>query len=715
MSRLSLVLVGILWFVPAHAGIPNTVGWTNTGLNLNSVCQLGANWPSGCAIAEAWGSAGYDSRRGRLMFTGGGHSDGRGNELISFDLGTGSAITDTQTVSRLKDSTSFTSLTTCGQNGSWRSFHPWSSMEYFRGVNANGDDTASEDRFIFSVAGTADAGDIGGNCLISYNIAAGTFISSTLHPELAANRLSGYYGGAFTHDARQHVIIALGQQAIYYYTPRTNTWTKPTQTDYNDDFSDAAVMTATIDPVLKRYYVLGRGKIWYWNISGTGAITRVQPSIPGSCATFLSSMDDGPASYEYYPYQNTIVSWRGGNNLHMYDTVNNICTVTTISGGPTLPGNIHQVAGRFRFVAKDNLFVTCNNTKNSGTAANDQCYALRIDTQNVNTDWLTRKRAPGVVSSQDFDNVADLTNGLHYFVGSAGTAGRAIDTTIVSSGVGSLALIIPAGNASDTPSGEWRDCIIAGCNINTGGPGFGAGQTFYYSYRIRITQSMRTNIINFWRAGTNPTGWKHANIHNLPQGSCGALEFTGTISLDTTVATQIWYTECGGRGLYTAANGTQGLPYIQQGTPFPLTSATNGFSCDFNNPTTGTGNGVGCFNWQWFDEWLTVKGRVQIGTFGSANSSIQVWIARDGGTTLYQVVNSPTYTLTADAPAANRVFNTISFTNFMTGNNQSAPTSATMWYDEFVVSTNDIDLPGVIASGGADTTPPSAPTGVTIQ
>jgi hypothetical protein len=708
---------------PSWAAFDNSsTGWKNSGLNLNSVCQI-ALWANGCKIAEAWGSSDYDSRRGRMFFTGGGHNDGRGNEMLAFNLGTGSAVTDTQTVTRIRNGTSFTALSTCEQNGSWRSHHNWSSMAFYRGVDANNVDTAANDRYVFSVAGTADDGDIGGNCLISYNPNTDTYLATTLHAELAANRNNGFYGGGFVHDKRQHVIIAVGQQAIYYYNPRTNVWTKPTQTDYNDDFADTAVMGSTIDPVRRRYYVIGRGKIWYWNISGTGTIVRVTPTVPGSCSTFASPMDDGPASYEYYPYRDLIVSWRGGNTIHMYNTVSNVCTSTSFTGGPTLPSNIHQVAGRFRFVPKDNLFLTCNNTVTSGSGANAQCWALRMDLQSSDTDFMTRARAPGVTTWQGFDNAADLTNGLHYFTGSAGTSGRTIDTAIKTSGTGSFALIIPAGNSSDTPSGEWRNCLIevegGTCSPHTNAPGFGQNTTFYYQYRVRITPTMVTNLRDFWFHLEPPnnnsrTGWKHANLHNVDQGSCGPVELTGTISIDDTSNTGIWYTNCSAPQMGTTANGVYNVfgPYEQQGNN-TATTATLGFWCN-NHNVIGTGNGTGCFRWQWQNEWLTFTGRVTLGTFGSANSSFALTVAREGATVAWPINNVTGFTFNANAPAIQRTFNMISFTNFMTGNNVAAPFSATMWYDEFIVSTEPIDLPGQVSASVPTPQPPDAPTNVRL-
>ena len=691
-------LVGLL-LSPAQAAIPNTVGWHDLpSTQIDSVCQYPGQGNSGCsAITNAWGDALFDTTRNQMvLLANGGHADYPGNEVIALKIGTTSAITDTQTIERIKNgSASPTSLGgTCQtSDGFPRSMHTYTNLEYI----------SDFDRYLsFGGARWQDGNDV--DCVFWLQMPAMTWTvgGTTIIP---GRQGAGVYGSGAAWDLERHVVWAFDQFNVYKYTPTAGggTWSTPTQTS----FSGQGVqwdMKGLVDPVRDRYYVIGDGVIWYWNVSNQNNIgARVVPSTSG-CGT---AFNGGPGS-QYYPVQDRIVIWNGGNTITLLNPANHTCTTVSHSGGPST--STEDTLGRFKYSAKDNLFVTCGLTSQN-------CKALRLDVQSAETDWGRRKNAPGVWKYQGFDAecVPGLTDGQHYFAGSAGTAGRECDTAIKTSGTSSFRLTIPAGNSSATPSGEWREGLKPGVSVHTGGTGFGQNSTVYWSYRIRITQSMKTNIEQFWRAGTAKTGWKHANAHNMPQGSCGPLEFTGTISTDVSPATQIFYTECGARGVYTNSAGSQGLPYIQQGETFPLTTSTNGWSCNFNNAVSGAGTGQGCMNWQFFDEWLTFKIRLQIGTFGSANSSVRVWIARDGGTQWLSLANSPNYTFNADAPANQREFNVMSFTNFMTGNNQSAPTVAHMWYDEFIVSSNDIDLPGQVSGPPVDTLPPAAPTGVSVS
>ena len=720
MIVLVLILVLLTGGV-AEAGIPNTAGWHNLGVNLESACHyISGNWPSGCKIVEAWGNAGFDRRRGRLFFTGGGHDDGRGNELIALNIGTSNAVTDTQTVSRLKDGTSFTNLGTCTQNGSWRSFHSWNAG-YVRGKDANGNDSPDNDRYVWSIQGTATFGDMGMDCFLVYNPNTGAHTIVTHHTDLAFWRASGWWGGAFAMDERQGKLIAMSGQSILYWSVLAG-WTKPTQTEFWDDFGDGPYMHGVIDPVRKRYYAIGHGKIWWWNISGTGTISRQQVTVSGTCATAVAGMDDGHApGMDYYPYRDRIVIWRGGTTVYLLDPATHTCTSVTSPGGtgPTLPSNIHLVAGRFRFVAKDNLFVTCNNTADPGTGANDQCYALRLDVKSNDTDYLTRCRWHGVTACESFDNLSDYTNGVKYFNGDGNFDGADLDTSVKVSGTGALRFNLPAGRSASNISGDWRVCLKSPCTIDgndTTAPGYTTGEHLWITYNIRITPTMVTNLRDYWRgSGGTRTGWKHANIHNGAQGSCGTIELTGTIDTSFADNTQIWYKECS-PGIPTDSSGNIGSPYFQQGNN-TFSTTTNGFWCDWNVRTADNGNdGVGCFNWQWQNEWLTFVMHLQIGASGAATSKWEGWILRENGTTPLQVQNVKNLTLNHGSnPVGQRTWNQISFTPYMTGLSTSAPVSANMWIDGFTASSEPPPNFAGATSSGTSNPAPAAPTNIRVS
>lgn len=697
--KLCPLLMSTLSAFPVWAAVPNTVGWhALSGTNVDSVCQ----WPSGgnsggsgcAAITGAWNGALFDTSRNRLvLFGNGGHSDYFGNEIISLSLGASSAVTDAQTLSRTRDSSANPQSYGSGcqlADGSPRSFHTYTNVVYL----------PDHDRYL-SLGGARAPDGFMQNCVFYWNPAANTYTFLANSP---IDRNGGFWGSGATWDAERKLVWAADQGQLFSFNPTGNTWNTPTQTAHTGT-ANQGDMGGVVDPVRNRYYLIGDGAVWYWNVTNASNVgAKVVASTTG-CGTALT----GAPGSAYDPVQDRIVIWNGGSTVTLLNPTTHQCTTATPTGsGPAAVST--GTYGRFQYSGKDNLFVTCQ-------ATNQNCYALRLTLQNADSDWLRRAHAPGVTNYQSFDNVADLTNGQHYFVGSAGVAGRAIDTSIKTSGIGSFSMTVPAGNATDTPSGEWRECLVAGCDVNNGGAGFGENSTLYYSYRMRITPSQFTNLRDYWRAGTQRTGWKHANLHNLPQGSCGPLEFTGTIDTSWNAGTQIWYTRCSAPGLTTGANAvfdTSG-PFFQQGNNTASTT-TSGFWCDWNVRANGTGNGSGCFNWQWQNEWLTFKVRLQIGTHGQPNSKVDIWIAREGGTQWLPIINVASFPFDANPQANQRMFNLISFTNYMTGNNQPAPVSATMWFDEFIASTQDIDLPGQVAPPAPpDKLAPQAPKNLSVQ
>lgn len=708
MVLLALIVLLVL-SVPAGAAVPNTIGWhvlSNTQINSN-----GCQWTSGpnaggtgcAAITGAWNGALFDTTRNQLiLMNNGGHNDYYGNEVIRLTIGSNSAITDTQVMSRMKDSSA--SPQSYGDacrlsDGSPRSFHTYTNVEY----------VPDQDRYYGLGGATSPLGNMT-NCVYYLNptTLTWTFLSSS-----PIDRSGGFWGSGAAWDGERHVLWASDQDQVFYLTTATGVWTTPSQTLHSGTGSQGD-MSGVVDPVTDRYYLIGNGAIWYWSIANPSS-PRTPPSSVGArqnpstsgCGTAFN----GAPGVAFDPVQNRIAIWNGGNTIYLLNTSTHVCTTTVLSGGPSAVSN--GTYGRFRYSPKDNLFVTCQ-----ATSAN--CYALRLTLQNADSDFGRRCRAPGVTLCEGFDTLSDYTNGVKYFNGDGGFDGADMDTTIKTSGAGSLRFNLPAGRGTSNISGDWRNCIRTPCTINgndTTAPGFGFPSDFWMSWRIRITPTMVSNLLNHWRAGGSRTGWKSVNLHNGAQGSCGALEITKTIDTNFPAGTtQIWYKQCS-PGITTDANGNGngGAPYMQQGNNTQST-ATNGFWCNWNQNTNfGTGTGQGCFGWQWQNEWITFIEHYQIGANGTASSQLDAWIYREGSTTALQIqnVNNESFGYGSN-PVGQRTYNQVSFTPYMTGLNTSAPVDANMWIDEFIVSTEEISAPLMFGSA-PDTTPPAAPTGVTIQ
>lgn len=695
------IIAGMLWgwATVCVAGIANTTGWhALSGTDPESVCQYPSGTNSGntgcAALTSTWNGALFDTANNRLVFGwGGGHNDYYGTEIIALSLGTTSAITDSQSIARIRESNSspqsYGSAGLLSGNTEPRARHTYNNLAYL----------PDQAKYLLTGGGTSAVGDITHESILW---APGTNTYTVLGSTLNYCDVN-WYSHALAYDGERHIVWAFDGCEVHIFTAATSTWSTPTQ---SGTWGTSALQEAqgVYDPVRRRYYLIGGGVIRYVSTKSTDTPTETTPSTSGCSGAFT-----GAVGADYDSAQDRIAIWNGGNTTYLLDPATHACTTAVHTGGPSTETN--GTWGRFRYSAKDNLFVVC------ATAAAD-CYALRLTVQDADSDFGRRCHAPGVTVCESFDTIGDYTHGVKYFNGDGSFDGADLDTSVKTSGTGALRFNLPSGRATSNISGDFRVCIRTPCTIDgndTTAPGFGFPSDFWMSWRIRASATMVSNLVDYWRAGASRTGWKSVNLHNGAQGSCGSLEITKTI--DTSFpdgTTQIWYKECSpGITTDSSGNGDGGSPYFQQGN-LTQSTATNGFWCDWNdNENYGTGTGQGCFGWQWTAEWLTFIEHYQIGNNGAATSQLDAWIYREGSTTALQILNVNNETLTYGSnPVGQRTYNQVSFTPYMTGLSVSAPSDANLWFDEFIVSTEQILPPGDF--GGSDTTPPAVPSGVYV-
>jgi len=127
-------------------------------------------------------------------------------------------------------------------------------------------------------------------------------------------------------------------------------------------------MSGAVDPVGKRFYVMGSGYLGYYDISGTPPFpARVQITNASGCDSFTAGRYPG---LQYDPVQNLLVEWSGGNTVNTYDPATNTCNSQTFVTGPGAQ-QLNGTHGRFRYVPSLGVFVVCNNW-------NQNCYSLRL-------------------------------------------------------------------------------------------------------------------------------------------------------------------------------------------------------------------------------------------------------------------------------------------------------------------------------------------------
>lgn len=666
--------------------IPAATGWHQlSNTSLQSVCPANGfggssyNFSDNCAnVILAWNSGAFDTSRNRLLVWGGGHIDYSGNEIYAIDL-------DDLSSTRLTNpsvpvaSSCLEALT--GPTGP-NSRHTNDGLAYMGGTI---------DKLLVT-SGSLTCGP--GNNAVStwtYSFASGTWTRRGDMPLMGftANDAEGAYAVWDQVSGLAFMDTRIGLASM---DDSTGTWTvRNNQGGHYRCLSQ----TAIVDPIRRFIYSVGCGQMWRWNIANVASIpapTSISSTGGGSC---VSATGPGLA---WDSVKQRVTMWCGGSTVYTLNATTNAWTATALSG--TTPGaqTGNGTYKRFAYSQTSQVFVVIN-------AMGSNAFAARLDTQVE--DFTVRCAQPGVVKCQGFDTVGDYTNGVKYFVGDGGFNGATQDTTTKVSGTAALRFNLPAGRATSDISGSWRDDM---------GSTFGEGSTFYAQYRVRISPEMVTNLAQ-WQSGTD-TGWKHIIFHHLGGASCASLELTGTIyQFSGGKATQIFYSECGNRPYFMTGAGAQSSsgPYLQQGTPTPPSTPTLGFRCDFNSLVDGTGSGTGCFNWQWPNEWMTFNWEVRIGTLGVSNSTVKITVARDGASVAWPVVWFNGNMRIDENSPSQRTFGAFQLTPYMTGLNSAASSGANIWFDDLIVSTQPIALPGQTTGGsGGDTTPPSAPTNLRV-
>ncbi len=252
-----------------------------------------------------------------------------------------------------------------------------------------------------------------------------------------------------------------------------------------------------------------------------------------------------------------------------------------------------------------------------------------------------------------------------------GTTRADVDTSVKTSGAGSLRFSLPPPptHAGQNIGGQW---------LHSFNDAFGQNETFYAQFRMRLSESM---LATTW--DTN-SGWKFAML-TRDDSVCGNLALvwkTYQNSLDYTRTFPIGYTECGARGLYTN-NGVPPTLLQQKGTEV-------GYNCSYGNI-----NETDCFYFK-PNEWMTFYFKVQLGTFGDANSTIEAWVAREGATTWSKWIHLPNFVINTDGQGASAAINTIVLLPYMTGldiTTGAANKWSYMWFDEVIISTSPIAIP----------------------
>jgi len=333
--------------------------------------------------------------------------------------------------------------------------------------------------------------------------------------------------------------------------------------------------------------------------------------------------------------------------------------------------------------------------------------------QAATSDFQTVCAQTGVVKCVSFDTDADFS------IGNGGTQGawgakygllprsgtndysRATrDTTAAAAGASSLRFTIPSNSGADT-SGAWFTNFTDDLSFQVG-----EGQEVYVQWRQRFS----TEYLNTQYAGTSSAlanGWKLADVSAGDLAGC-SLSSASTVNC----ATSCWDFETVVQNSYQ-----HGIPqmYTNCSGPWPY-QPLQGYT---SNVTVQ--NVVGCLYpdypsppcvKMYPNEWMTFQVHIKVGHWDKWDSTIQLWVGREGQPSVLVIDCSPTAAKPcnngADSSAAGGWFLHNSDPNFKLGKvwllpyhtnkdpNQVTPTAYT-WYDSLIISRNKISDPNGIA------------------
>jgi len=338
-------------------------------------------------------------------------------------------------------------------------------------------------------------------------------------------------------------------------------------------------------------------------------------------------------------------------------------STTTTNGAHTLTAQARDAAGNVG-----------NAVAVSVTVSNSTSTALQ--------NFQTRCAQAGVIVCQGFDDPAVFTPAVWPASGIYAASDNVIrgtqDTTIVTSGAGSLKFTVPSLGAANS-AGYWRQLFQSN---QTADPStakmFGQNSTFYLQYRQRFSPEFLTN--QWPQNGGGSTYWKQ-QILSYDNSTCGQVEIT-TVN-DNNNGYPMMYSQCGA-DVFQVPTGSSDFLNEQGDTP------TSGYNCHYqkaNNTSTS------CFTYP-PNTWVTFYYKVSIGTWGQANSSIQAWVSVGAGPYV-EWINMPNHTLNEDSGSAGKDYNMVTLLTYMTNRNPavSAGPTAFTWYDEMIVSTQPIAAP----------------------
>ena len=324
----------------------------------------------------------------------------------------------------------------------------------------------------------------------------------------------------------------------------------------------------------------------------------------------------------------------------------------------------------------------------------------------ADNDFISRSQHPDVIFAEGFDSARDISEKIfkdsrHSFV--------VVDSSTKASGAGSLQLKIPS-NTGPAMSGTWRSNFSDDESIK-----LGAGDDLYVQWRQRFSNSMLDSVYSGgggWKqiilGEGDYKGYHYGNSGEV--GSCSSLEIV-VQNVSNRAFPQLYHNcgeyipfETGYKSVYGADYKLQNAIKNKSGRSDKQRFVLYSQEARHTNKVRSDFPGMAYYP----NEWMTFQIRLSMGSRGTAidsltgklksgfiNSTVEMWVAREGGTSVkthsYSGVVLRRENGTADT---DEKYGKIWLLAFNTGKDasKSYPVAYT-WYDELIISKTRIADP----------------------
>lgn len=343
----------LIWALLAGAGavsgaaaqdIPPALGWHELpGTTLQTVCPpnnfngSGYDFYDSCRnVTRAWNSAVMDTRRNRLIVWGGGHGDYLGNEVYALDL-------KPLKVSRLTDpGLPLPRGTDCPEalvNGTQpNSRHTYDAIAYIEHADR-----------MWAVSGAL--APCGAFAKGTWTLDLGTLAWEPRTPK-GDNPIAGS-GIVSAYDPVSGKVYLDDGEYFYSYDFKGDRYERLSGSNGIGYHS-----TAVIDPVRRKFVIVGGGRVHVYDIAKTGGFL-------GPSRRILSTKGGDPIVGSVYPglafepVTGRIVAWNGGDTVYSLELETGVWTPTPYPGGPG-PAIRRGTYKRWSYSASSGVFVVVN-------------------------------------------------------------------------------------------------------------------------------------------------------------------------------------------------------------------------------------------------------------------------------------------------------------------------------------------------------------------